>query len=117
MKLVTRGFGDNVNCYQDADLEKPEFKAAVEMATKLWRQKIAEKEAADGDRGACVMGAGIHVHYLGKGKRKPGSICIIDPQQLGRTQGESAWSGSAKDVVAYLKKYGIHSWFECGRMD
>lgn len=117
MKKVTRGFGDDVNCYQESDLDGHGFRQAVTQATEMWRDKMEEYFKANGDRGCAVLGAGIYIHFLPKGKRKPDKLCIINPQPISPAQGECTWSGSAKDVVAFLKTKGIHSWFECGRMD
>jgi hypothetical protein len=117
MKTVKRGFGQTFTAYQDKDLEDPDFKAKVEKATAQWKQNIEAFVAGKGDFGTCVLGAGIHIHYLPPKCRKPRKYNLINPHQICRYQGSVVWEESVDSIVMQLQRAGIDAWFEYGRMD
>lgn len=103
--------------YTLSDLEDKDFRKTVSDAALEWKDKIKAYSDEHGDVGACVLGAGIYVRFLGPRKRKPSKIRIINPHEICRYQGSCTWEASAAEIVAHLKKQGVVCWFEYGRLD
>lgn len=104
--------------YRDADLEKPEFIAAVEEASKLWKEECEEYLAVYGDKGSCVRDEGIKVRYLPPRARKWREKTIIWPIRLiGRVTGSLVWEHSADKIVDFLQKRGVDAFFDEGYLD
>lgn len=104
--------------YRDIDLENSEFREVVENAKLLWKQRCTEYLDKHGDRGSCVIGAGICVRYLGPRKRKWVSKTLISPTSvLSRVVGNLVWETSAEEIVTFLRSKGIDAFFELGRLD
>lgn len=101
--------------YKDAEIQSAEFRAVVEEARQLWSEKIEAYIAERGDRGSCVLGAGIYVNHIPKGCRNPRKMRIIYPPTP--YQGSCAWEHSAQEIVDFLKSKGIECFFEYGVLD
>jgi hypothetical protein len=87
----------------------------LEEARKLWAERIAEYVKLHGDVGSCVLGAGITVSYLAKGKRKPVRRLVIYPPT--HVQGSCTWEASQKEIVQFLRDRGVDASFAYGNMD
>lgn len=102
--------------YRPADIESPEFKAAVEEATELWRKRCVAYVRLNGDVGTCVLGSGVALEFKGKGKRKTETLIIITPQSP--AQGSCTWEASVQEVIKFLEMKGIvDCWYSAGRSD
>lgn len=104
--------------YREADLQKPEFIAAVAEASALWKKECEEFLAKNGDIGSCVRGEGINVRYLPPRKRKWIEETIISPTVvMGRVTGSVVWEHSAPKIVAFLQEKGVDAFFNAGVID
>lgn len=102
--------------YRLPDLGCSYFATAVDDAAALWSKLCAEEVAARGDRGTCVIGAGIGIKYRGPRKRTVEYHNIIDvPMTAG--QGSLTWETSVQQVIDFLKMRGIEAFYMPGRMD
>lgn len=102
--------------YRPADIETPEFKAAVKEASDLWYQRCKEYVEKNGDVGSCVLGSGIALEFKGKGKRKVETLVIITPQSP--AQGSCTWESSVQEIIDLLATKGIvDCWYTPGRLD
>jgi len=116
MKLMTYG-DETIQIYQPQDIEDIGFKQIVDDAKRVWRRCCDDYYKNNGDRGPCVLGAGIYIHYLPKKKRKPVKHRLISAFDVTPAQGCFVWEHSAQNMVKLLRDQGIHCWFEYGRMD
>lgn len=104
--------------YRDHDIQKPEFIALIEEAKNRWKKECLEYLAINGDQGACVVGEGIYIRYLGPRKKKWTEKCLIFPGTLiGKVTGSLVWEHSANQIVEFLQKEGIDAFFKMGRLD
>jgi hypothetical protein len=97
-----------VRCLQDGDLPDPLLLAAVR---EKWARDLA---ASGGDRGTCVLGAGLAVWYLAPRKRRPVLRVLVSPPG----QADCAWcaEGATRLLRTFLPE-GAEVEFEYGRMD
>jgi hypothetical protein len=100
--------------YTDADLVK--FHPAFMEAMSLWSLRCAQYVAKHGDKGSCVIGAGIGVYYRGPRKRSYELKLVIDVPMTA-SQGSCTWEASVPEVIAFLKTRGIEAHHIYGRMD
>lgn len=107
----------DLRVYRDRDFEDVRFQDILRTAGDLWKMKIEAYVQAHGERGCCVLGAGIAVHYVPKRCRNPRMRIVINPHQICMYQGSVVWEASADSIVDHLKAQGIDCWFEYGRMD
>ena len=117
MKEVVTAYQGTVNAFQDKDFKTRKFMDSIKMAEHLWQKRIDAYIKENGDRGGCVLAAGIYVHHLGHRKRRLRDHRVINPASLSSVQGEGSWSQSHKEIVEFLKGRGIHCWFEYGYAD
>jgi predicted nuclease of restriction endonuclease-like (RecB) superfamily len=104
--------------YRQADLEQPEFIAAVAEASDLWKKECEDYLAEHGDLGSCVRGEGIKIRYLPPRKRKWVEETIIWPTKaLNRVVGSLVWEHSATKIVAFLQAKGVDAFFDFGSLD
>ena len=109
--------GCKVIAYQETDLNETAFKTVVNDAKNLWKAKCESNFQECGDVGSCVVGAGIYVYYIGKGKRKADKRMIINAMSVSSCQGSLNWEHGQEEIVSYLKENGIDAKFEYGTMD
>lgn len=104
--------------YRDADLQKPEFIAAIAEASELWKKECEDYLAKNGDQGSCVRGEGIKIRYLPPRKKKWKEETIIWPiKLLNRVVGSVVWEYSAKKIVDFLQGKGVDAFFDPGSLD
>ena len=97
-----------VLCLQWADLPRSEDLRRVQ---RIWREDLA---ASGGDRGTCVLGAGLAVHFIHHRKRKPETRVLVSPPG----QADCAWcSERARRELERILPEGVKVFFEYGRMD
>lgn len=89
----------------------------VEKAAALWKFKIQEFVKKRSEFGACVIGEGINVFYLGNRKRNATELTILSPRTVTDYQGSCVWEASADEIIAFLNVNGIEARWDCGRMD
>jgi len=104
-------------CYQHSDLSNEVMQGTIAKARDLWQKRCAEYVAKHGDRGSCVMGAGIAVWYLAKKCRTPGKLIIIDAREATWYQGSVIWEDSRAEVQKFLADNGIVTCYAWGNMD
>lgn len=117
MKKCDYYTGFEVTAYQEADVSDPKFKRIVQDAKTMWKAKCESNFQEFGDSGSCVVGAGIYVYYLGKGKRKAEKRMLINAVSVSCCQGSLNWERGHEEIVSYLKENGIETRFEYGQMD
>lgn len=115
MKTAKLYSGKTVNAYQKQDLMKGAIQSVIKMARNLWNTRTQEYVKENGDIGTCVLGAGITVWYIPPRCRRPRELMIIPSPAC--AQGSVCWEHSKDEVMEYLKKYGIETNYEWGRMD
>lgn len=103
--------------YRPAHVTSQAFVAAVDAAKVFWAKRCAETIAQKGDYGTCVLGAGLVVNYLAKGKRKPRDLKIISAHDVTNAQGSCVWETSYREAIAFLAGRGIIATYEAGNMD
>lgn len=109
-------FPDNFTiAYHYADIQ--EYSPIIEKAKTLWRQRCDEYLATYGDQGTCVLGAGIAVYCILPRTRIARSLIIINQREATNAQGATVWESSKKEILAFLKEYGLMAFYECGNMD
>lgn len=100
--------------YRNADLK--ENATYIAQAAELWSKRCAEYMCRRGDRGSCVLGAGIAVNYRPPRCRKSIRQTIIGvPYTAG--QGSLTWEDSVEEIINFLAIRGIESFYEPGHMD
>lgn len=117
MKKCEYYTGFEVTAYQEVDVSSEKFKGIVQDAKTLWKAKCESNFQEFGDSGSCVVGAGIYVYYLGKGKRKAEKRMIISASKVSCCQGSLNWEHGQEEIVSFLKENGIEAKFEYGQMD
>lgn len=106
-----------MQAYKSTDLNRPEFRQALNEATKLWAEKCEAYVKENGDVGSCVIGAGIEIEVIPKGCRKPRRQIVISNHDVTRVQGSCVWEASQREVVQFLKDKGIECRFNYGILD
>jgi len=86
-------------------------------AQKMWIHICKENIEKYGNIGTCVLGAGIYINLIPKGKRKPRKYLIIESSEATNYQGSIIWEDGVEDVLKFLKKYDIEADYHPGRMD
>jgi hypothetical protein len=114
MKTANNGTAE-VECYQDADLSEPVFKATCDAAEALWQQRCQEYLAANGQKGSSVIGAGFTIWYLPPRARKPQHKMILH-SPLG-LQGSLVWEETKDEIGQVFQTAGIDVHYEWGSMD
>ncbi|QDS91427.1 hypothetical protein FF011L_01570 [Roseimaritima multifibrata] len=100
---------------REKDLEKPEIKALIQDAEKMWFD-LCEAFDALSPSGCAVKGAGISVHYRGYRCRKTNTKILISTHRM-PLQGDLHLSATAGPVVDYLKGKGLYCFYDAGDMD
>lgn len=102
-----KGDTEPVPAYRDAELGA--FSKAIREAAAMWKADLA---ATGGDRGTCVMGAGLAVYHLPPRARVPREKVILHPP------GQSDCSWCIERARKHLEAAGLQGLhFEYGRMD
>lgn len=107
MKQVPSGWikGEIVNAFQEEDLSSKLF---------LLAQDIANEDAKKNtDAGTCVLGNGIGVWFLEKGKRIARRMIIIH----GPFQGNISNYKSLERALDFLKSNNVQCFYEDGHID
>ena len=73
--------------------------------------------AEHGDKGSCVLGAGLVVRYLPPRCRRDVEHEIISARDATSAQGSCVWEESKDEVIAFLAARGIVASYACGNMD
>ena len=93
------------------------YRAACMMASALQTaQNMASIDAGKikKDEGTCVLGAGIAVRYLGKGRREAVDRIVV---VSGKFQGNLSQYAACKRALEWLVENGIDAFWCDGRMD
>lgn len=114
MKAVKIG-NKQVQCYQDADLETPQFQQVCAAAKGLWTKRAAEYVKKNGDKGSAVVGAGFTVRYLPPRARKPRPKMVLHSPMV--AQGSLVWEASKDEVEKVFRDAGIEVDYAWGNMD
>jgi hypothetical protein len=112
-----KGADYTVTAYQERDLETGPVAAAINVTATMWRDRCQKYLDTQGDRGTCVLGAGIEIYYLPKRCRFPKSKMVIPVYQVVAAQGSLVWEESVEDILAHLKSKGVEASYNPGRMD
>ena len=115
MKQVELYKGRTVNAYTDADLSQ--FVGAVRNAKAKWQELCLADFNANGDRGTCVLGAGIYVWYIAPRCRKPSKHFLIRSNAVASCQGSVNWEGSKNEIMGMLSAEGLCVEYEWGNAD
>ncbi len=91
-----------------------QFAKLIGDARRLWNQRAREYFEAHGDRGTCVMGAGIAVYQIPPRCKKHRSVIIIDSPLY---QGCLTWEASVNEVLDFLRNGGLDCFYAAGMMD
>ena len=89
----------------------------INRARSMWKTICAENMTNYGDKGSCVLGAGIAVCCIPKGCRLPKSVTLISSDEVCTAQGSMTWERGMDVVIKFLKDYGIDAYYESGNMD
>ena len=103
-----------IGIYQEKDLVGM-LPHLVEAAL-LWSKLCADEVAKNGDRGSCVIGAGIAIWFKGPRKRNEEERIVI-PTPYTSLQGSFTWETSVDQVVKFLAQKGITAHYAPGRLD
>lgn len=103
--------------YRPAEIETPEFTAAVDAAKRIWKKSCAEHFATHGDSGTCVIGARIYIYLIPLRCRKPQKFSLISAHEVSCCQGSTNWEHGKDEVLEYLKAKGIDAYYDWGVMD
>lgn len=117
MKKVKNFDDSEVNAFQESDLQDPAVASVIAKAKEMWSEICAKNVASYGDRGSCVVGAGIAVYYVPKGCRKLGAKIIIAAHNVAKAQGSVTWEDGMEAVIEFLKENNINAFYEPGWMD
>jgi hypothetical protein len=110
MKRTPRWKGDTeqVIAYTEKELQEGWLQNLIRSAAQLWKLDF---EGNGGDRGTCVIGAGIAIWVRGHRKRYAKSRVIVAPPG----QADCGWCKDRAMVLLEEQLEGVH--FEYGRMD
>ena len=103
--------------YKLSDLETPPFKEIIADATEIWRNSCKLNFALEGDRGSCVLGAGIYVMATAPRQRKARKHFIIEAIDVAQAQGSLNWERGKDSVLNYLRERGINARYDWGFSD
>lgn len=110
MKLVQLYTGTKIWALQDADIASPSVAAAIEAARSAWAEDLSK---SGGDRGTCVIGAGLAVPYVGPRKRKIQHLILVEPPGLS----DCKWCVHRAREILDKALPGVEVSFAWGRMD
>ena len=87
-------------------------------AHDIWTDGCKAYVRANGDKGTCVLGAGIAVPYMAPGKRKVDYKIILHVPYTA-AQGSLTWEGKAlQETLDLLHKVGLtEAYYHAGYMD
>jgi hypothetical protein len=105
-----------MHIYKQQDMTD-QFKETIFRAKKMWMAICKENFEKDGDKGSCVLGAGITIMLLLPKCRKPRRTMIIASNEVAQCQGSANWEKGNQQVLSFLSKNGIEAAYECGNMD
>lgn len=107
-----------IRCYEEIDLTSDvRLVNAIIDAKLLWRDKCNQYMRLHGDCGSCVVGAGISISFILKGKRKARKLQIIRAMDICRAQGSVVWEDSKDIVLKVFEDAGIEVYYNWGTMD
>jgi hypothetical protein len=105
--------------YTMDEINSFEFQSIIDTARQLWRKRCNEYVAANPKPsygGCCYMSTvGIRVLVIKPRYRIPVYVNVLSPQ-FGY-QGEHVWTGSADEIVEFIKSHGIECYFSSGSLD
>lgn len=105
-------------CYEEVDLTcNGNLVRAIMEAKQVWSKACAEFIRLRGDVGSCVLGAGISIDYIPKGKRSPRRLMVISQYDVARAQGSVVWEDSKDLALEVFKEHGIATHYSWGSMD
>lgn len=83
----------------------------IDRASGLFREAESMWRRSYRDEGSCIVGAGIAVLGIPRGKRKPTDVLVIP------SPGQGDGAASVNMPLHYLNRCGIPAYFMPGRMD
>lgn len=107
--------GTIVNAYTPEDLAT--FLHAIIEAKMMWVARCKEYVEKHGDKGSCVIGAGIKVYMKLPRKKYAIPEMLISPYEVTPFQGSCIWESSANEIVEFLQSKGLDCFFAMGTMD
>ncbi len=104
------------NIYYEEDLQR--FEPVIIRAKEIWKDRCEKFIKERGDRGTCVIGAGLYVNYLpSRRHRKSIKKTIIKASEVCNAQCSQVWEESMYDVMDFLVAHDIRAYYEPGVMD
>lgn len=97
--------------------ELSQFNELIQNAKTLWVELSHLEYTKNGDRGCCVLGAGIEIYVLPPRCKHPRTLTIITFNEVSPCQGEHAASSVSNAVIEFLKENGLEARYNHGRMD
>lgn len=98
--------------------ELAEFDGVIDAVRDVWRSQIRDYVKKHGDMGTCVLGAGIAVYWVPKGKRKIVHKMVISADDVTCAQGSITWEHSVRAMIELLAEGGLEgAFYEPGNMD
>lgn len=107
-----------IRCYEEIDLIGGANLVSVILDAKhLWEARCKQYMTVYGDCGSCVLGAGISINFIPKGKRTPRRLQVIRAMDICRAQGSLVWEDSKDEVLRVFERAGIEVFYNWGNMD
>lgn len=108
------GYGQRPT-YKDKDIAQSEFQSALAEAKQLWAQLCAEYSAfIGGDGGSFTSGAGIAIDYIAPRRRQSAMRNVIEDYEAYRSQQCAVHEATRDEVIAFLSRKGIVTYWNCG---
>lgn len=101
--------------YKDRDIAAADFQSAIFEAKELWTRLCQEYSAFIGsDGGSFTSGAGIAVDYVPPRCRNSKTKNVIEDYEAFPSQRCAVHEATRDEVIAFLSRKGIVSYWNCG---
>lgn len=101
--------------YKDKDIAAADFQSAIAEAKELWSRLCQEYSAFIGaDGGSFTSGAGIAIDYIAPRCRNSKMKNVIEDYEAFRSQRCAVHEATRDEVIAFLSRKGIVSYWNCG---
>lgn len=94
-----------------------EKNSVIRQAKQMWAERCAEYVKNYGDRGTCVLGAGIEIDFIPPRCRTPRRMMLISASSVCNAQGSIVWEDSKDEIINFLRENGIECRYAWGNMD
>ena len=107
-----------IECFEQVDLTcNVSLVNAILKAKLIWSDACTKFMEQHGDTGSCVMGAGISIDFIPKGKRTPRRLMVISQYDVCSAQGSVVWEDSKDLALKVFEDHGIATHYSWGMMD